>query len=325
MKALRDMQIELYRILMMFGICLFRAVNSCGHNDLRVSSNLLFCVDTFAFLSGWFGVRFSWKKVLRLYGMGLYAAVVVAGAAIVTGGCERTVSAIAAIMVSCFKGWWFLHAYAVLMAFAALVEPVFHSFAERKDVRGVLSVASPILAVVFVWSFAGELPPLKGWVPCSSGLTAHSGVTLFGVYVVGRLCRLFGLVDRIKIWQWALIFVAMCIIVPERFGFYDSPFVLLMALASFYVFTSINIKAGMKVVRFIAPSCFSIYLLHANEVGLGVMEMLENRVAGVSVIGVGIVVSALAIFVGTILLDLPRRAILRCLAIARRDHDGEAK
>ena len=62
----RDARIEFFRCMLMFGICLLHTVGNSGHNDYWLSSMLAFCVDGFVLISGYFGIKFSWKKILSL-------------------------------------------------------------------------------------------------------------------------------------------------------------------------------------------------------------------------------------------------------------------
>jgi len=47
-------------VMLMFGICLLHAVGFGGHGQAWVINILSSCVVGFVFISGWFGVRFSW-------------------------------------------------------------------------------------------------------------------------------------------------------------------------------------------------------------------------------------------------------------------------
>ena len=73
--------IELYRALLMFGICLLHTVSqgNGGVGSAVVCSVLQACVCGFVFISGWFGIRFRPAKLVRLYGVGVFAALVNAG------------------------------------------------------------------------------------------------------------------------------------------------------------------------------------------------------------------------------------------------------
>lgn len=54
----RNASLELFRLVMMFGICLLHAQNS-GYANRYMTNFLAPCTIGFVFISGWFGVRFS--------------------------------------------------------------------------------------------------------------------------------------------------------------------------------------------------------------------------------------------------------------------------
>lgn len=86
----RDGSVECYRVFLMFGICLLHVL-FFGHFDRPFVHNVLkFCVVGFVFISGYYGIRFSWKKIVRLYGVGIYCAAVAAVISMfLTGGYMR--------------------------------------------------------------------------------------------------------------------------------------------------------------------------------------------------------------------------------------------
>ncbi len=74
----RNAAIDCYRVMLMFGICMLHSITQAGHNVPWVANMLSWCVPGFMFISGWFGIRFSFVKVARLYVISLYCASVYA-------------------------------------------------------------------------------------------------------------------------------------------------------------------------------------------------------------------------------------------------------
>lgn len=116
----RDNGVENLRVLLMFGICLLHSITMCGHENAWLSRPLFACVDAFVFISGYYGIRFKPSKLLRLYAVGLWCAIIAVIMPMLLG-------------VECPLSWeefwrtyieryWFLHAYAVMMLLAPLVE-----------------------------------------------------------------------------------------------------------------------------------------------------------------------------------------------------------
>ena len=63
----REASIELLRVLLMFGICFLHSVSAGPLNRAWVANVFMPCVGGFAFISGWFGIRFSARKIMLLY------------------------------------------------------------------------------------------------------------------------------------------------------------------------------------------------------------------------------------------------------------------
>ena len=78
----RNMSLELMRLCMVFGIVLLHVITQSGYLEVggpftRKFINLLYpCVAGFVFLSGYFGIRFSWGKVMRLVGLFVFYVLV---------------------------------------------------------------------------------------------------------------------------------------------------------------------------------------------------------------------------------------------------------
>lgn len=73
MKGLRNPAIEAYRCLLMFGICILHSCHIFYPNSAYWPKSVLCtCVVGFVFISGWFGVRFSVSKVMKLCGVYAY-------------------------------------------------------------------------------------------------------------------------------------------------------------------------------------------------------------------------------------------------------------
>ena len=101
---------------------------------------------------------------------------------------------------------------------------------------------------------------------------------------------------------------------PGLFDAYNSPFILLGSLSMLFVFSrmSISNERMQKTISFIAPSVFSIYIIHSH----GVFRRITNwnkywsyflGKHGLGICVVTIVCVSLLIFVGCVLVDTTRR------------------
>lgn len=124
---MRNSSVDLYRCLLMFGICLLHSMTQGGHNVPWVANTLYWCVTGFVFISGWYGIRFSFRKVLKLYSISLYCAVMfVILELLVTGEDIGTLSNILRKVWIIAIGHWYVNAYVILMCFAPMVNTLFN-------------------------------------------------------------------------------------------------------------------------------------------------------------------------------------------------------
>ena len=302
---MRNKALDFYRCLLMFGICLLHSIAQAGHNTAWAANMLQWCVPGFMFLSGWFGIRFSIAKIVKLYGICLYCAamfVIVDGVS--HGGGINLVE-----ILDFARRRWFLNAYAVVMCFA----PMVNSAVERMTFRALY----PLLLCAFGWSFATTLPVVKDYVPRTPGLAAFSFLTLLGVYVVARFCRrLYDTNDGFHRFVANRKFLA-AIIAPSLllaaigFGDYNSPFAVLLAAGTFFVFHAFNLPDGIgRVFVWLAPSMFSVYLMHSHGHAWEYLKAVEDAVLSRGLpLPIAYLATACCVFVACVVLDLPRRLV----------------
>ena len=323
MKA-RDGNVELLRLVLMFFICMIHAVGYVDARWCHWLTNVSFVgVLGFVLISGYYGMRFSVAKVVRLEGVavGCAATVVAAAAASDALGVSACLPPFGAAWgreaLVLFKGWWFVHAYVVMTCLAPLVERVFaDAQASPQGRRVALSACVPFLAMVYGWSFAMQIPVVQNLVPRTEGLVPFSGVTLFAAYLVGRLYRVFDW-DSLLNGRWLLPVAAACGGVSSLwyglFARYNSPFLLVFAVGLFWAFRRIRVSDGLaSALGWLTPSVLSVYLLHCNPYGYRVFEFLEGRVRSCLDWDYAVFFAlATVAFVGGFLLDVPRRVLAR--------------
>ena len=277
----RNDGIEVLRCGLMFGICLLHAVTQGGHCRAWAANLLTWCVPAFVFISGWFGIRFKGAKVLKLYGVGLYCAVVFCLFDSVCRGAFDGCPFVRRVW-SITVGQWFLNAYVLLMCFAPLLNEACAKVVEMwaEDRRSALAIIAPLLFCAFGWAFALTLPIVPRYLPQSAGVTAYSALTLMGVYVVARIGR--GLYDAGRLPRAnsvRLIFIALASLILASIGFgdYNSPFSLVISAIAFYAAFHLPVpKAIGRLGALLGPSMFSVYLLHSHGYGWCYLQHLED-------------------------------------------------
>ena len=313
----RNNGIELYRCFCMFGIVFLH----CAQEALGVFTwerNIFkFCVDGFAFISGYYGIRaFKIRKILNLYFVSLLCVVMAEVAMVLFYGGGLSIKRI----YHCIDNLWFLHGYVVLM----IIAPLINLAAETKE---TVKVLYPFCTIILIWGMLCELPAIGQTIIHTSGIGSFSGLTLAAVYAVGRIYWIYELQERIKL-KWVLVAIPFlvfinCLGAPSPrtgewvsgwLGNYASPFCVLLAVCGFFIFSRISLKGIIgKVVAFVAASMFPVYVIHQHPL---FWDWLLREAAKIKMYGGGTLSVALItvmIFCSSILFDFFRRMITRCI------------
>lgn len=313
----RDSRTDLLRLFFMYLICMVHAV---GYVDSRWSHwivNLCFSgVLGFVLISGYYGIRFSWLKVLKIEGCGIGCAVTVVCMAILCGRCGIDSAILEVIRL--WKGYWFVHAYVVMMVLAGMIG--------ESERRSLVVRAIPFVILVYGWSFSMLIPGVQKYVPRTSGLVPYSGITLFAAYLVGRFYRDFDWDVILKV-KWVLPMTLFCGLMsscsfPPFSGWggalarYNSPFLLGLAIGLFWLARRVPVSCNemqAKILAILTPSVLAVYLIHCNDYGYLVLGGVEKMLTAKGVPSVlGYVVLASVAFVGGFLFDIPRRLVVMC-------------
>lgn len=310
----RDAGVDVFRALLMLSICVLHSVQQSPVPCGKLSNVLLCAVDGFVMISGWFGIRFSWRKLLLLYVQAAYASVVVVLVAL-WRGCLDDASTLGIIGygLRLIAGCWFLNAYAVLMILAPLVDRVIED--------GKIGYCVPLLIMVFGWGYLTNCQYMISWLPADPVFSQYSGMTLLGVYVAARLLKKFG--SKLPMWRFLVTATLACIAVVFGLGNHNSVFTVLLAWAAFVMFGRLYARfphgGGIgKLAMFLQPSLFVVYVMHTNDCGFGLMQELHSWLSTHSVhFALAWVVVGSVAFVVTIVLDMPRRLVKFASSIRR--------
>ena len=150
----------------------------------------------------------------------------------------------------------------------------------------------------------------RPFVFCVEWFDTHSPLSLIGVYVAARCFRLMGIENKLPS-KWLLVMLVASIpLAMVGLAHYNSPIAFAMVAALFLLFKR-HVKVGTWVMA-IAPSMFSVYMLHCTKAGLVLMTRIEDMLMakGLNVFVMFAVVSLL-VFVICVLLDAIRRIVMR--------------
>lgn len=294
----RNPSIELYRILLMFGIVLLHSAAKGDHVAFGLSNLLKFCVPGFVFISGYYGIKFSWGKLGRLYVLAAVCALV----GVFAEWAHLGDMDFAANWILYMKWFWFLHAYVILMMFAPILNLAIIQGG------GYKLTVMPIVVLAFGWSYLYEIGHLKPFVFPASGLGAYTPLTLIGIYLLARLFRVYELDVKMPT-KYVLVTIALCLpFAAIGLAPYNSLFAFCIAAGLFVLFKRF-VKCG-EWVLFVAPSMFSVYLLHSTKPGLDFIREAGNYIVaqGMSKYIMFLIV-AIVLFVVCVTIDLVRRFV----------------
>ena len=273
----RQSNIELLRIIAMLMVLTLHAtfetfgyarIAAIQHAPLRwlgiisAAAASMVCVDTFVFITGWFGTRFRLQGVVKLVGECTFIALSMFGVLWLLG--YQLPTHLFDFLKSIWS-YWFVRAYLLLYLFT----PVLNRFVDESSERQLRNFLICYLIISIPHSFVS-----------SDTARGFSSVSFMGLYLMGRYLRLY-LGPRLKRWPrrrflgiYALCAFSMALLlwgsafcsksfhnwfVPV-FTAYSNPFVMLGAACLLLYFSRLHFTS--KTVNWLAAGSFAAYLTH---------------------------------------------------------------
>lgn len=176
----------------------------------------------------------------------------------------------------------------------------------------------PFFIVVFGWAFLTGIGHVKPYLFDVPGFETHSPLSLAGVYVAARYFKMKGMEYR---FSSRLLFVVLIVCVPlAMIGLanYNSPIALIMVAALFLLFKR-HVQVG-GWVYVVAPSMFSVYMLHSTLCGLRLMTGFEDALvqSGITIYLMYAVVT-ITVFMAGLSFDMARRALFYICQAVRQN------
>ena len=299
----RNDSIELLRCILMLGICILHSCSLGGYTNGKFSRMLMPCVPCFVFISGYYGIKSTLSRIVRLIIIAFASVPIVGIVSWIVGynGLSGWKIAAAGVVDN-----WFVWAYVALMCFA----PMMNIAIEHPQHK---TLVLPIIVLCLGWGYLKGLPYFRLFMPTTEGLGSFTFTMMIGVYLVAKLWRKYDFLINIKtlyLFLGLVVLTALCII---GFSAYCSPVSVLWAGVLFTLFSRIGIPVVIgKVICFIAKSTFPIFILHANVVGFGLIRKFAQYLCD----GHGLnpyimyVIVGFSVFFAGLLLDIPRRVII---------------
>ncbi len=267
----RQSNFELLRIIAMLMVMVCHAIGYVQGKDLvgisgacKMAITQFFVIDVnvFVMISGWFGIRASWKGAFSLLFQVVFIALLCFGVFLAIG---LPVSFKHDLIPYLFfgYGYWFVVSYLILYALA----PVLNAFIEHASEKQFRFVLVFFFLTEFIYGF------MLGTGHFDYGA---SPLAFIGLYLLARYARLYpGKLFSFSKWTDLGIYLIMSVLSMIVFWFgykwfgmgfhlnhYDSPLAIIAALYFLLFFSKLQFQS--KTVNWLAASALSIYLIHEN-------------------------------------------------------------
>jgi len=263
------------------------------NNNVCSMNGYLWHIPGFLLISGYFGIKFSFQKIIKLIATAYMCYWLTIPLRTWTGSG----------MLFLPHGGWFLPFYCVLMIISPLLNA---ALSNAKDHQSICIVTVVLVCVGWIPSFTTNAHVGMLAIPGMQG----SGVLLMiATYVFGSLLRKYEIANRQSAIHWLLLFIAgisscvgMGMFVPSACH-YLSPISVATATFGLMFFVAMPKLPNPinKIINFISPSMFSVYLLH--ECCIRQYQYLSNRQIADAIL------QTCVLFCGCLAIDLIRRLI----------------
>lgn len=308
---IRKSNFEVLRLLCMLSIVFYhlllhRGVELSGEHWLFKASNITFHfgVVVFVLISGWFGIRLTWRRLLSVY-------VPLAVYTIGIDALAHSYSIWPILLLSDNSSMWFIQPYIHLCLLAPFVNKLLSEF-DKKNYAVLLSVLG---LFVFVFGFV-----MKQEVASSKSL-----MLFCFLYVLGRMLRIYfeksNSNRKYYFWGICLIFsfIYLCKMSGDgilsklagSFFAYNSIGQIVYSVLILLLFASFNFHS--KIINYVSASSFAIYVIGSNPFVINVSKGYVDIIMadkGIMMSWGGILALAVLICIICLLIDIMLRPII---------------
>lgn len=285
---------------------------------LIVESISIIGVNCFVIISGYFGIRASWKGFLRFSYYCLFYSVAICALAgvivVLTGKFADKWSwdlMAESFMVYTHTDLWFVPAYLGLYLLAPFL---------NKSIESLTCKQYSIWLGAFVafnlyagWFWSGKFNP-----------TGYTVLQLVMMYLIGRyIYRFIPQIKNIGLYATIAWVASTGLILLNSLydksivAFaYNSPFVVLASISFFMMFKSITFTN--KIINYLAASAFAVYLVHKNPLVWGQFKsFIESMWSQLSLpmFTFAAIAIVFVVFVACVIIDQPRRYLMKFLKL----------
>ncbi len=261
-------------------------------------------VNCFVLISGYYGIRASWRGISGYVFWCLFASMTIFAIRCVDAGMWAD-GFFDSLRVFSSTDLWFVPAYLALY----LLSPVLNRGLVSLDRRNLLFLVAALLFlnVYLGWLCGGKINP-----------SGYNVMQMLLLYVVGYVLRRFqSTVGRVSSAGYFVLYLVMTVFVfsstffTSKAFFYNSPFVLLSSVCLFLCFVRLRPFCSDFVNR-VAASAFMVYLLHKPPYMWlklrGVLWQFDARLEGILFV-LACFLLLIAVFSVSVLFDQIRKKV----------------
>lgn len=287
-KSERNLGIDLLRILSMFMVVVLHILGSGGVLEATSGSVIhnraawlleiaCYCaVNCYAIISGYVGYKSKYKftNIVVLWLQVLFYTVLINGLFWIFGVQEITFESLkSAFLPVMNRDYWYFTAYFIMYLFIPILNVVLERFS-KKQLGKILGLGFILLSVIPTILMIDPFHLMKGysagWLMYLYLLGGYADkYELFSKgksssYVVCYICLvLFTFLSKVG-WEFITIRVFNEVRYNLMFIEYTSPTILLCGLFLVGAFSKLKVRKLAKLISFLAPLSFSVYLIHNN-------------------------------------------------------------
>ena len=241
----------------------YQCLSSEALIQLTIEVFCIICTNIFVLISGWYGIRFSAKGLLKFI-FQVFFWNFIAYLIFIFLGNNFSISHIKSLL--CLDGkLWFVISY----IFLYVISPILNAFIDSTDKKNFKKV---LLAVLVFQTLVGWISKIGYFVD------GYSPMSFISLYLLARYVnrypnKYFTLplaIDLILYIGLCLIIIisvivsAMCGETIEGLYSYISPFVIAASLFFVLAFSKMPIHKAKHIILYFSPSVFAVYLFHEN-------------------------------------------------------------
>jgi len=314
-RAVRDSNIELLRIVLMFMIIMHHLIaHGCrladmifnaytGDSELKDSVLIFlntFCVigvNCFIFISGYYGMKFKLNTLISFVIQAIFYSVIIYfifNIFFYKNDDLLNRQLIQVFLPITFGNWWFLSAYVGIYLLSPIINKGLDYLTQYQFIV--------IFSILFYFGFISSVYSPNYFT--GSGFNIN---TLLLVYITARFCkRFFDKIDKafilyilFLIFSFGLIYFAFISgkqYLSWRLVAYNSPLILILSILFFYSFKNLKIKS--KLINRLTPYIFGVYLIHDSP---QIHSFLRDTIQEINS-DIGIILLLVILFCSTILI-----------------------